>query len=172
MCSCGLKITSQVNENVLNGSWQMDSIECFTNLTTEALPREVYTLSGVVDIDATLIIDASNVNYLVTTDNCTSSATASLKTVFDNDLQDTLDFKNILSAGTCNESLSFGVPSGGFGMGTVKFTMLSIDSKDLSWEVNSDKDELTLQLFTGFTGSNTAGFCDENCTCYANFSEI
>lgn len=150
----------------------MTAIECFTNITSEDTPRESYALSAAVGVDATIIFNAAKVNYTVTTDNCTTSATASLDTDFDNDLKDTLDFNEVLSAGTCNELLDFSGPTNTAGTGTVKFTMLAPKSKNLAWVVGDDKKTLSLQFFTGFTGSNSGAFCAENCTCYAKFEEI
>ena len=85
----------------------MTGIECFTNITSEATPRETYTFVEADNIDASIIFDATDVNYTVTTDDCTTSTTATLSTDFDNDLEDSLDFNEVLSVGTCTADLTF-----------------------------------------------------------------
>lgn len=150
----------------------MSSIECFTNLATEVLPRETYLTDIASNIEATVIINGGNVNYSVSTSLCTTSATANLQTDFDGDLSDNLNFNSVLTSGTCSEDLSFSGSGSGAGNGTVKFTMLPANSKNLLWEISEQKNELKLQFFTGFIGSNSGGFCAENCTCYGIYEKI
>lgn len=150
----------------------LESIECFTNLTTESFPRETYLTDTASGIEATLIVNGADINYSVLTSNCTTSATAKLQTNFNGDLIDNLNFNDVLTSGTCVESLNFSGPGSGAGVGNVRFTMLPINSKGIFWEVSDNRDSLKLEFFTGYNGSNSGGFCAENCTCFGNYEKI
>ena len=155
----------------MNGSWQLTEINCYLDLSNQVVATENYVITEASGVETSLIVNGSSINYSTTTDSCTTSATANLQTDFDGDLEDTLNFNEVLTSGTCNEDLSFSGASGG-GTGTVKFTMLPIESKGLYWLVSSDKNELNLEFFSGFRGSSSGAYCAGNCTCLGKYQEI
>ncbi|MBD66742.1 MAG: hypothetical protein CME62_16160 [Halobacteriovoraceae bacterium] len=167
--SCGLKITTEVNENLLNGQWQLENIFCFTPDNSTNF-KERYDFSDSSDVQVVMDLGNGDMQYDMTSSDCTTTAHGNFVTDYEDDFSDELDFFNVVSGSTCDIDVNF-VGDDGNGVGTVKFALLASESKQLTWEVNEDKDYLSLDFYTGFQGSNLGSYCGNACNCEARFSK-
>lgn len=169
--SCGLKITTEVEENLLIGSWELEEIKCYKGIVSNSYV-ERYEMDSVSDLEVTLKIEGQDVQYTVTSDTCTTSATALYSTKFDGTKSGKVDFVKVISGSTCNYTMAFTGSLGNGTDGTIRFAMLSNYSEDLDWEISEDRQTLTLDFFTDFKGSDSTSFCSEVCYCTGVYGKI
>ena len=72
--SCGLKVTNEINENVLLGSWSLDKIYCYPTVVSNSY-LEDYDISGNTDLSISIDFVSPDIQYMVSTTGCSTSAT-------------------------------------------------------------------------------------------------
>lgn len=168
--SCGLKITTEVDENLLLGTWELEEIKCYLPVTSNSYV-ERYEMDSVSDLKVTLQFEGQNVQYTVASDTCTTSATATYATDFNGTGNGKVDLVKVISGSTCDYTMNFTGNGGGGTTGVIKFALLSTYSSDLDWVVSTDKTLLYLDFFTDFKGSSEVNYCDEGCTCVGTYQK-
>lgn len=164
--SCGLKVTNEINENVLLGTWQLERIKCY-GPTSSVIALEDYIITG--EADVVIEFFSNRFEYNASSEvgaGCSTSGIANYKTSFDGDGDDDLSFSKLTNSGNCSVDI-VDVESGL----TVNIPLL-VDSEvneDLSWR--RQKQILDFQLMTSFVGSNE-GECKQQCTCIGKYNKI
>lgn len=168
--SCGLRITNYVDDNVLIGSWKMDKIVCYSSGLTTII--EQYELTS--DMSAQVDFQRADFSYSLSSNTCSTSATALYVTEFEGDRRDTLLLKDVISGQACSINLNDSGPNA-TGTVDVVFDLYAPNAKDLYWNIDTinEVDVLSLQMFTTFQGSSSAGGCGSKpCTCLIDYKKI
>ena len=161
--SCGLRISQEVDDNVLLGAWELIEIRCAETYDSTT-NIEIY--NSVADLRHILTFSTgSKITYSSTGDNCSTSATGTYLTDFNGSRKGSVDLIDIITGSdTCFEDF---VDSGTADVGTQSILM-SLDgsfSTGLEWTVTNDESTLKIQLFNGYVGSNSVIGCGETCVC-------
>lgn len=167
-----MKVTNEIDDNILLGKWELDILTCYkTNNPNVFIER--YQIKDEPNLDVVIEFIGSEISYTVEDTGCTTSATGFYATEFDGSASGVLDFRRVLSAGTCNVTVPF-VGNGAPGAnGSIKFALLGTTSTNLDWEMNDNTfTRMKLDFFTSFLGSNDGGYCAEECFCIGTFDKI
>ncbi len=167
LMSCGLKITEEVDENVLIGTWTLDSISCGSTFSTTT-EKERFIVTGTSTV--TLTIEGNKITY-ASSGACTTSSTALYSTNFNGSSTGVLDITDVLTGGTtCSESLT---DTGQNSVGTlsVPTTMDGTFSKSLNWLVTNGRDIFELKYYANFNGSGVSVSCNDECICKGIFKK-
>ncbi|MAX65614.1 MAG: hypothetical protein QF441_13945 [Bacteriovoracaceae bacterium] len=165
MTSCGLKVTEEVHENVLQGEWTLDKIVCSSSFNSDDV-IENYEFDNSTQVKLT--IKGLNISYSAS-GVCSTSSTGILVTNFNGSSTGVLDLVNIITGGvTCSESL-LDNSDDSVGSVSIPTTLDGSQSKDLNWLVTNAEDVMELSHFSGFKGSSEATSCNSNCHCRGIF---
>lgn len=163
--SCGLKITTEIDDNVLLGTWKLTRLRCFRPVISTSFLEDYIISSYPTQVQATLVFEGGDIQYTVAGD-CTTSATGTYTADFNGTGKGKVDIIKVLSATACSLNLPFSGNGGTGGNGDVKFSLLSTYSSDLDWSISEDRNTLELDFFTDFKGSTgVVNFCEGDCNC-------
>ena len=166
--SCGLKITEEVNDNVLLGTWEAYRISCISG-TDGVTELERYEISSIT-LAINLVLDGSNMNYSAS-GVCSTSSYGNYVTSFNGTGTGIVDFNDVVSGGlTCTEILSDS-SANNVGAINIPTTFLDINGKNISWEVTENDSVLILSHYANFKGSSTPSVCNNSCLCNVYFSK-
>lgn len=163
--SCGLKITENVDDNVLLGTWSLNAISCYSSKES-TIEIERYSIPNSLNI--TLTFSGNKATYAAS-GVCTTSSVGLYSTNFNGTSTGILDIIDVLTGGeTCEEDLEdSGVSS--VGTHSISTTLDGTYSTNLEWLVTNERDILELTYFTGFRGSANETACGATCYCKAQF---
>ena len=163
--ACGLKITEEVDDNILLGTWNLTAISCLSSAeSTIELERYVFPST----IQVKIIFSGSKITYSAV-GTCSTSSVGLYSTNFNGTSTGMLDIINVITGGiTCSETLTDS------GLGTVgdQSITTTLDgnySQGLNWLITNERDTLELSYYTGYNGSSTVTTCEGNCYCKAIF---
>lgn len=163
--ACGLKITNEIDDNVLIGSWELSNISCYNN-QNESTIFEDYDMTS---HNIKFIFDGTSFSYEVNSALCTSTSYGRYSTNFNGTSTGELDLINIISSGTCDVTQSDDGPNS-VGVTTITTEVLPSTSDDLFWLVNGDS--LEFEFGTGFRGSSNNPGCQGLCFCKGFYTKI
>ena len=170
--SCGLKITTEVDDNVLLGSWELSRVKCYLPTTATSYVED-YDFDSDNTLTVTIDFVNSNIQYMVSTNSCSTSATGVYSADFNGTGKGLVTLSKIVlgATTTCDVDVPFVGNGAGNGTGSVKLTMNSNFSSDLNWQISDDRKTLTLDMYTGFNGSAESLFCATGCNCQGTYSK-
>ncbi len=163
---CGLKVTSEVYDNLLFANWDLTKIECYQTATRSNLLEE-YPIDA--NTEATLNFKSNSEFTYEVHGSCTTNAYGRYSSDFDGDDNDTVTLFKVVTGNTCEIDITDNGASK-VGVTSVDFTLLESLSSDLYWKV-TDGTTLNIKLPTNFTGSNESTVCAEKCFCYGVFTQ-
>jgi len=176
LSSCGLKVTNEIDDNVLLGSWKLDSIQCFQPNDNQNFV-ESYDISVDESLDITIDFISSSIQYMVSSDrnmsdDCSTSSTAMYKADFNGTGAGLVDIYQVVlgSIEKCKIEVPFTGNGGGGGTGSINLTMNSNYSRDLNWSISDDRETLILDFFTDFKGSDSS-YCNGLCNCKGTYAK-
>lgn len=167
LTGCGLKIRSEVDDNILLGTWNLNRITCIENETSET-ELEKYVFEGVVGV--TIVFSDSRVAYTAA-GACSTSTNGLYSTNFNGTSTGVLDITDVETAGvTCAESITdTGLNT--VGNITITTSLIATYSKNLNWLITNERDILVLEYYGDFQGSSDAETCSGNCYCKGIFTK-
>ena len=169
--SCGLKVTSEISDNVLLGKWQLDYVDCFASVNDNTLVEQFQFKTS--NHELLVEFDGSDFIYEVSSTadpTCSTTAYSKYSTEFDGDSVGYIDFSDITSSGSCSLDLTDTGPDT-LGNITVAMAMLPSNSENIYWLY--DGTNLYMELPVELVGTNEDfPGCDSNCFCRGFFNEI
>lgn len=163
LTSCGLKITKEVNENVLIGSWELEEMKCYK--VSETVPVEEYIFINQGDF--VIKFDSASYNYNVSTGSCVTSSIGQYGSSSNGVAIGKLDLVNVLNSDQCSIDL---LEINGAGTVTISLVVDQQNSKSREWQRIND--DLRLQFFSSFNGSPIGSKCNTECKCFGLFKRI
>ena len=164
LSSCGLKVTNEIDENVLIGTWELEGLTCFDS-EDKNVELESYDVDAVADVS--IIFAGNKITYEVVS-TCTTSAVGQYRTDFNGDSLGEVDFFDLITGSTCDVDIADIGPNT-VGTISVNLALLQSRSNALDWIV--DGDSLELELGTLFVGSTAVTGCLSNCYCVGSYSQ-
>lgn len=167
LTGCGLKIKSEVDDNILLGTWNLNRITCAKDEASEA-ELEKYIFDGAVAV--TIVFSDSRVAYTAA-GVCSTSTNGLYSTNFNGTSTGVLDITDVETAGvTCTESITdTGLST--VGNITITTSLIATYSKSLNWLITNERDILVLEYYGNFQGSTDARTCSGNCYCKGIFTK-
>jgi hypothetical protein len=166
MSACGLKITEEVDENVLLGTWELATIICYES-EENLLEMERYVIPSSLAIH--IEFNGSKVRYSASGASCATSSIGLYSTNFNGTSTGVLDITDVVTGGeTCYETITDS------GLGTVGDVNVTTNldghySKNLNWLITNERDILDLTYYSNFRGSANSLTCEEECYCKSVF---
>lgn len=158
LSSCGLRLTKEVDKNLLLGKWEMEFIKCYKTKFEES-ELEKYRLTG--EVSGEIEFTDGKINYSAKGDTCTTSSTGDYKVTYSAQNVGVVEIQNPVVGGKCAESV---VDSRSTQAHSIDFDMDTSIAKSLAWKI-LDTNYLVIDFFTKFKGSSLSNFCLNSCHC-------